>query len=292
MATNFLQAALAPSSRAIYAKVADQLRSFTRTHFNTEKWFPATSQQVILFISDMLAHRRAPSTVSSALSALSYLHKLYDVADPTANFVIKKIVQGASKTTPQTDLRAPITIASLSDLMDSLRAVCSSAREVTLFRAMFSLMFFGFLRVGEVTDSPNNIAVSHLTLSTASLVIKFVKYKHHQGLPKSLLIKEQPIGCPVKALTEYVRIRGSVDGPLFVDTNFKPISSFRFSDIFKRTLSYIGLDPAIFKPHSFRIGAATHAFLSGASMDEIQLMGRWKSHAFRKYIRVESLICH
>lgn len=289
VASKFLQSALAPSSRAIYAKVADQLRTFTLSHFDTPHWFPATPQHIIMFISDLLARRRSPATVTSALSSLSYLHKLYDAPDPTAHFLVRKIVLGASKSNPQTDLRAPINPTILSDLMESLRAVCSSAREVTLFRAMFSLMFYGFLRVGEVTDSQNNITLSQVEVSPSAVTIKFVKFKHHQGLPKSVLIREQGIGCPVKALSLYMAIRGSNPGPFFADTNGRPVSSFQFSDIFKRALGYIGLDSAIFKPHSFRIGAATHAFLSGTSMDEIQQMGRWKSQAFRKYIRVDAM---
>ena len=48
------------------------------------------------------------------------------------------------------------------------------------------------------------------------------------------------------------------------------------------------------KAHSFRIGGATNAMFKGIPYTKIQQMGRWQSHAAKRYIRqidvnVESL---
>ncbi|KAK0525510.1 hypothetical protein OC834_005145, partial [Tilletia horrida] len=40
-----------------------------------------------------------------------------------------------------------------------------------------------------------------------------------------------------------------------------------------------------FTGHSFRIGAATHFWHQGASVEEIKLLGGWASDAFRVYLR-------
>jgi hypothetical protein len=45
----------------------------------------------------------------------------------------------------------------------------------------------------------------------------------------------------------------------------------------------------MYKAHSFRIGAATHAASRGYSDQDIQIMGRWHSDAFKKYIRIPVL---
>lgn len=39
----------------------------------------------------------------------------------------------------------------------------------------------------------------------------------------------------------------------------------------------------------FRIGAATLGKSKGISDEQIQLLGRWKSNAYRKYIRIPLL---
>ena len=48
------------------------------------------------------------------------------------------------------------------------------------------------------------------------------------------------------------------------------------------------LNPSVYKGHSFRIGAASHAAERGMSDAQIRILGRWKSNAFLKYIRVSS----
>ena len=51
-----------------------------------------------------------------------------------------------------------------------------------------------------------------------------------------------------------------------------------------------GLAPSRYKGHSFRIGTASHAVDRGLSDAQIHALGRWKSNAFQRYIRVPSLV--
>ena len=43
------------------------------------------------------------------------------------------------------------------------------------------------------------------------------------------------------------------------------------------------------KSHSFRIGGATNAICKGVSYDKIKEMGRWKSDAAKRYIRIPTI---
>ncbi|KAL5021808.1 hypothetical protein ScPMuIL_000963 [Solemya velum] len=47
----------------------------------------------------------------------------------------------------------------------------------------------------------------------------------------------------------------------------------------KEVVSFIGLDTSMYKPHSFRIGAASTAFQCQIPEENIRLMGRWNSDA-------------
>lgn len=53
-------------------------------------------------------------------------------------------------------------------------------------------------------------------------------------------------------------------------------------------IRFIGLNPALYKGHSFKIGTATHATHLDYSENCIQKMGRWKSDGIHRYIRLSS----
>ncbi len=50
-------------------------------------------------------------------------------------------------------------------------------------------------------------------------------------------------------------------------------------------LSLAGVDAARYTGHSFRIGAATTAAANGVNDATIQILGRWKSDCYTRYIR-------
>lgn len=52
---------------------------------------------------------------------------------------------------------------------------------------------------------------------------------------------------------------------------------------------FCGLDTSRYKGHSFRIGAACYAADKGFSDAQIRALGRWKSDAFKVYIRSDTL---
>lgn len=78
-------------------------------------------------------------------------------------------------------------------------------------------------------------------------------------------------------------------GPLFCHQNLEPITVYQFNTELSRCLTFCGLDTKKYKGHSFRIGAASHAADKGFSDAQIRTLGRWKSDAFKSYIRSESL---
>ena len=64
----------------------------------------------------------------------------------------------------------------------------------------------------------------------------------------------------------------------------------KFASLLKVNLAKAGFDIQLYKGHSFRIGAATSAAEAGVSEQDIMRMGRWKSSAFKRYIRIPNHI--
>ncbi len=73
--------------------------------------------------------------------------------------------------------------------------------------------------------------------------------------------------------------------PLFVFNDGTFLSTCVMSTTLRAALSAARLSPIGFSSHSLRIGAATAASAAGLSDHAIQKLGRWRSNAFKGYIR-------
>ena len=94
--------------------------------------------------------------------------------------------------------------------------------------------------------------------------------------------------CPVAAALGYMAVRGDQPGPFFIDADSRPLRKAQFVTELCAILSNLGWPQEQFAGHSFYIGAATTAALSGVEDSTIQLMGRWHNAAFLRYIRTPS----
>ena len=112
---------------------------------------PLSTATIALFISYLRARKLAASTITSYLSAISYVHKMKGLRDPTKAFLIQNLLITVGK--PRSpDTRIPITKPVLFQLVRLLQHTTSLAVERTLFTAMFLTAFYGFFRIGELAS--------------------------------------------------------------------------------------------------------------------------------------------
>ena len=162
--------------------------------------------------------------------------------------------------------------------------------------SMFLLSCHASLRIGEITvhsiaRHESIIQVTNVTISNSSLTLVMCHFKYNTScrLVTLSISRTHDKYCPVLALSRFLRVRGTIQGPLYAFANASPVSRNKFCDHLTKTLKYAGLEPEKYKGHSFRIGAATASADSGLSETQLQTMGRWKSTAFKGYIRIPML---
>ena len=193
--------------------------------------------------------------------------------------------------------RQPITVG----LLDKLRVVWvgqPTSWEGHMLWAAASLCFFGFLRSGEITvPSASSFDISrHLTFgnvsvdklhspTTVRIRLKTSKTDpFREGVDVFVGKSGCPL-CPVSALLEYLVVRGSGPGPLFMFQDGMPLTRPGFVAKVKGTLTRAGIDSSHFSGHSFRSGAATTAAERGIGDSTIKMLGRWKSSAYQLYVK-------
>lgn len=145
-------------------------QKFHRKIFKTSPEFPINVTQVIYFVSWLHKEGKSHNTINSYVAGLSYYHRLNSFTDPTQFFIIKKLIKGAQQLSSTPDIRLPITPQILHKLVQAVKYTVSGKYNRLILRAMFTLSFFAFLRVGEVSakslsNIKNVIQMENLTLS-------------------------------------------------------------------------------------------------------------------------------
>ena len=298
-----LETAFAKSTSAMYKRAFQLLLQFGKDYFPSTIMWPATDASIANFIAYLFQKGLAPSTIITYISALASMHKLAGYPDPTTSFLVKKLLSGAQKTKGSQDTRLPITTPILSNLIHHCSISSLDSYNKIMFNAICLTAFNAFLRIGEIilrskTDDPLTVLQyddvtflkSKSGLSSCNLSLRSWKGRY-SGPPVKILMHSgsNPLLCPVSALVKFFKIRGFAAGVLFCQADASPCVRSFFTYTLRQLLNSAGYDVNRYKGHSFRIGAATSAAQRGISDHEIQRLGRWKSTAYNKYIRIPNL---
>ena len=204
------------------------------------------------------------------------------------------MMEGVNRTRPKIrDSRLPITKELLLLIVKILPFICSSSYEVKLFQAAFSLAYHGLLRIGELAvsngKSAHIISISDVSWSSFGVLnIRVPSSKTDQlGTGALSTFQSQPNSetCPCKLIKSFLMDRPPLPGALFCHYNGPAFTRYQFITVLKKSLERVGVNYKNYSSHSFRIGCATSLSLGGVPDAIIMELGRWKSNAYKTYIR-------
>ena len=223
-----------------------------------------------------------------------HVARRWDVT-PFESLTLLRIVNGAAR------LYAKPKTARLTITMDILRRITAAPAKSKLelnLRACYLVAFAGFMRMGELTYTERETLDGKeffRTKITRSCVRFSANYDHatillkrsktdvdHEGVT-ILLAATFNSTCPVQALRDlFSGDPRRSDDPLF-NWNGSAFTKSRLQAALNKALLTHGIDPASYRLHSFRKGAAQHAVDSGMREDQVMALGGWSSQAFRVY---------
>lgn len=289
-----LDASIAPNTAAAYRAAINCFKEFL-LQFNLKTSWPTEAQHIVLFISFCFEKGLAPNTISTYVAGVNHVHKMHGGEDLRETFIIKKMLEGCTRLRKRNDTRLPITIKLLNDVCNILPTVCYNQFEVKLFKAAYLLAFFGLLRVSEIVVPSSILANRTLAYEDVSfspgnkhiLLTLRISKTNQSGHPETLKIpcEENSLLCPVTACRDFLLVRPVSRGPFFCHADAAPLTRCQFSAVLAKCLKCILPGCRNIKSHSFRIGRATHLYSLGVSGDVIKTLGRWRSDAYKKYIR-------
>ena len=110
-----------------------------------------------------------------------------------------------------------------------------------------------------------------------------------------------PTWCPTKALGRLVlhlrKHKATATTPIFhhyntSDKRWHYVTSKHITNALRHAATHVqattGIDPSLISARSLRPGGATALLCAGIDKDAIQLLGRWKSDAMLRYLRIQA----
>lgn len=217
---------------------------------------------------------------------------------PRLEYVLAGVKRAEAHTGASPRRRLPITL----DIMQLLQRAWVGEQpheDGTMLWAAACIGFFGFLRSGEFTvPSPATYDPEvHLNLADLAIdnpdtpTVVCISIKQSKTDPfrqgaRIYLGRTEKIVCPVRAIINYIGIRPPDPGPLFVRTSGTPLTRAYLVSCLQAAIRQAGREDSAYNGHSFRSGAATTAAQNGLEDSLIQTLGRWRSDAFKLYIKI------
>lgn len=245
----------------------------------------------------------APTTIKGYLSALRSLH--VDEGLPfefMESPVLQRVIRGIKRFHGgATNQKLPISLGLLRRILGL--DPDSTDTDDRVFKAACAVAWPGGLRCGEFTLKKNEkfSSVVHLTRGCFRIQPDLLAPTHaaltvpasktdpfRKGVTLMLALADDPLTCPVRHVLLMLLVQPDPDlaSPLFQRSDGSAITRDWFISQLRTRLTRLGVDASRYAGHSFRRGMATSAATAGYSDYEIQLLGRWRSDAYKLYLDV------
>ena len=179
---------------------------------------------------------------------------------------------------------------------------------ILLYRTIFAVAYYGMLRMSEVTmDTASEHVMDH-ALKAANVFIadnkpkiQLILYssKTHGKESRLQIIKivsnavqecKRPRHfCLIQLMRVYFKCRGdywSEDEQFFIFRHKVPVPPSSIRKVLRDSIVNLGLDHTVYDFHGIHAGRTTDLVEQGVPIEEVQRMGRWKSNAVHKYIKM------
>jgi hypothetical protein len=243
----------------------------------------------------------ASSSVRNYLSGVRSLcvdagHSVSAFSDPTLVRLLvgmRKVEKEEGRASNPRGPRLPIT----TWLLDKMIRNLSSSPKDQMLAAAWSSGMYGLMRGGEMTvkGSPGSRRYRLLRREEVTWYDDYVEIRLRasktdylrQGVTITLW-RNNSATCP------YTRLRDAWDSApaqqpsaaLFQDGRGSPLSYSALLRSIKDAIQALGLDFRRYGCHSLRAGGATTLALLGYPDSTIKILGRWKSVAYQRYVRL------
>ena len=155
----------------------------------------------------------AKTTIVTYISAVQYYHKLLDTSDIANNSLIKSCLSGIKNRGYSKKRRSPVKLSDLRKILATSESELKTEESIQ-FKAICSLLFFGFFRIseilGDIRMDIKSLTRERVEIKHRKIVIKLDKYKHSKGEGAKVILRKQTDKniCPVTNMSKHISTIG------------------------------------------------------------------------------------
>ena len=266
-----------------------------------------------------MQNKKQSSTVKSYISAIKAVLREDNQKISEKDYLIASLTKACRLQNDQIAMRLPIQKGLLGMILQQVSRKFENRDSsqpflTALYKAIFSTMYHGLLRIGEAASGAHPILARDVHIGTNKrkflLILQTSKTHWKNSRPQMIKISATKIEnetvaqnprtknkgintgtklpCPYLLLKKYATLRGNFhedQEPFFVFADKSPVTPRHVSVVLKGCIKAAGFDETLYTAHSLRSGRTCDLCKLGLSVETIKKLGRWKSNAVYRYLR-------
>lgn len=257
-------------------------------------------ERLHIYAAHLVDNKKQSSTVRSYITAIRQILRIADIEIKEDKYLLSSLIKACKLKNDRLYIRMPIRKSLLIQLLKKVDEYYDRTKGqiylAKLLKAMFSMAYFGMMRVSEITMSDHTVKAPNVRYAKNKNKISITLYssKTHsiKDPPQFISINEQPDmldQCPVKLISEFVNLRGTLakneSDAFFVYQDNVPVTASQFRACLKKLLGKLNVETDLYDTHGFRAGKAVDMWKAGTKISVIKKEGRWLSEAIRSYLK-------
>ena len=275
-------------------------RQFNKFLVNLDKKPKFWEDRTTLFIAYLVDRGMQSGTIKSYVSAIKKTLVMDGYKWDDDMVLVRSLAKACKIVNDKVRTRLPIHCNLLEMILFEVQRYFGNRQQLyleILYKTLFAISYYGLMRISEVTYSPHTLKAKsvHIASNKDKMLLILYSSKTHDKSSRPQKIKITSNGrkggkyfCPFTLMRQYMAIRGnyaSEEEQFFTFGDGSPVLPRHPRNILKILINRLGLDSRLYGMHSFHIGRTSDLVKLRYSIDEIKLMGRWKSNVVFKYIR-------
>ena len=259
--------------------------------------------RLTLFVGYLVQCKKKSTTIKSYISAIKAVLAAEKIKISEDAYLISFLTKVCRITNDKIRTRLPIYKKMVNVLLDRCETYFGKKQQVfqaKLYRAVFVSMYYGMLRISEVTEGEHAVKALDVHIADNKNKILFIlrssKTHTRENKPQIITIMNDKSACTTKdinhcpfvILNEYLACRPSCksfDKQFFVFQGRLPLKASHLRATLCKLLKQMKVNHKIYGSHNLHKGRTKDLLKLGYSIEKIKKLGHWKSNTVYTYLR-------